>query len=407
MNARERGVSGSHLVGLIDDDFAAVGIETDIDMDQLAQPLADQGALVRIDQEHHEAAAAGAQKLAADGTGVAPGLVDVVDLRIGDARGELALDLPRLVHQLAELAQRRLRIEQDVGGAVDQAADHAQLVLAAVHILDLVLGEIGGEARKPGEEQHQRLRKLRAPRRRQDERQYREGAVLVKVDAVEAAIGRPDLVLAADVFLEHFLLDADRFAAEVALTDHPGIERVERVQEPDRERAARAQSGAGRQVGIVMDLKALGHAHVGQDAAHRRVLDLGQLLDQFDLGINDLRLVLEERRQPAHADVAIFVDRGADHRAAVLAKPRRIIGAAAEQRDAKRGAADDHTSRCSNLAMKTRSASLSDSGVPMSMKANGPAKASSEPEAARPNTSRSSDAALPAEISSSSAAENR
>ena len=29
----------------------------------------------------------------------------------------------------------------------------------------------------------------------------------MKVDAVEAAIGRPDLVLAADVFLEHFLLD--------------------------------------------------------------------------------------------------------------------------------------------------------------------------------------------------------
>ena len=55
-----------------------------------------------------------------------------------------SLSKPTLVHQFAELAQRRLRIEQYVGGAVDQASDHAQLVLAAVHILDLILGEIGG-----------------------------------------------------------------------------------------------------------------------------------------------------------------------------------------------------------------------------------------------------------------------
>src|SRR6202035_1844754 len=124
----------------------------------------------------------------------------------------------------------RLWVEQNVGGAVDQAADHAQLVLAAVHILDLVLGKIGGEARKAGEKHHQRLRKLRAPRRRKDERQDREGAVLVKIDAVEAAIGRPDLILTADVFLEHLLLDADRFAAKVSLGDHPAVERVERGQ---------------------------------------------------------------------------------------------------------------------------------------------------------------------------------
>src|SRR5580700_10180235 len=157
----------------------------------------------------------------------------------------------------------------------------------------------------------------------------------------------------------------------------------------------------------MMNLKAVRNAQLGEDAAHRRVLDLGRVLDQLDLGINDLRLVLEERRQPAHADVAIFVDRGADHGAAVLAKPRRIIGTTAEQRYAKRRAADDHRSRCSNLAMKTRSASLSDSGVPMSMNAKRPANASSEPEGARPNTSCSSETALPAAISASSAAENR
>jgi hypothetical protein len=92
----------SDVIRLINDDFATVGIETDIDVDQLPKPLADLGAFFRIDQEHHEAAAAGAEELAADGAGVAPGLVDVVDLRVRDAGGELALDLPRLVHQLDE-----------------------------------------------------------------------------------------------------------------------------------------------------------------------------------------------------------------------------------------------------------------------------------------------------------------
>src|ERR1700694_4642111 len=60
----------SALVGLIDDKLAAVGVEADIDVDQFSQPLADLGALFRVDEQHHEAAAAGAQELAADRAGV-------------------------------------------------------------------------------------------------------------------------------------------------------------------------------------------------------------------------------------------------------------------------------------------------------------------------------------------------
>src|SRR5215472_1738990 len=142
------------------------------------------------------------------------------------------------------------------------------------------------------------------------------------------------------------------------------------------------------------------------------MLDLGDVADQLDLGIDDLGLVLEERRQMAHADVAIFIDRGADHRAAVLAKPGRIVGPAAEQRNAEWGAADDHagsppTMVPANLAPMTRSAALSDSGVPMSMKAKRPASAANDPAGAAAKTSRSSETAVPAAISSSSAAENR
>ena len=52
--------------------------------------------------------------------------------------------------------------------------------------------------------------------------------------------------------------------------------------------------------------------------------------------------MLEEGRQVAAGEVAVLVDRGGQHGAAVLAVPGRVVGAAAEERDAKRRAADDH-----------------------------------------------------------------
>ena len=79
----------------------------------------------------------------------------------------------------------------------------------------------------------------------------------MEVDAVEAAIGRPQLVLRADIFLQHILLDTDRFARKIALRDHFAVERMQRVQQPDGERAAGAQSGPRRQVGVVMDFETL------------------------------------------------------------------------------------------------------------------------------------------------------
>ncbi len=229
------------------------------------------------------------------------------------------------------------------GGARDHAVYGAKLARAVPHVLDLLLREVRGEAREAGEAQHHRLRELGAASRRHDQRRDRVGAIGQEVDTVEAAIGRPELVLRADILLQHVLLDADRGMTEIALRDHLVVHRVQRVEQPDRERAARTQSRARRQVGVVMDFDAFLDAHVGQDAAHCGVLDLGDVVDEFHPRIDDARLVFEERRQPAHADIAIFVDRRADHRAAVLAEPRRIVGPASEQRDTKRRAADDHT----------------------------------------------------------------
>ena len=55
--------------------------------------------------------------------------------------------------------------------------------------------------------------------------------------------------------------------------------------------------------------------------------------------------MLEERRQVAAGDVAVLVDRRRQHRPAVLAVPRRVVRAPAEERDAEWRPADDHGSR--------------------------------------------------------------
>src|SRR5207244_12398662 len=114
-----------------------------------------------------------------------------------------------------------------------------------------------------------------------------------------------------------------------------------------------------------------------------------------------------------HGNVAIFVDRGADHRAAIFAKPRRVIGSAAKQRNAEGGAADDHAFRfidCAGApseAPKTSSARASDSGVPMSINLKHSVNAARERRGNCSKTSRSSDPAVPAAITSSSCAETK
>src|SRR5438128_688994 len=110
-------------------------------------------------------------------------------------------------------------------------------------------------------------------------------------------------------------------------------------------------------------------------------------------------LVLEERRQVPHADPAILVDGHAEDGAAMFAKPRRIVRPATEQRDAKRGAADDHATlravgvgRLPVAPTMTLSAWAKLSGVPMSINvAPSAGTAPKLPGGALANTSRSSE----------------
>src|SRR5262245_26300845 len=109
------------------------------------------------------------------------------------------------------------------------------------------------------------------------------------------------------------------------------------------------------------------------------MLDLLEIVHQLDARIDDAVLMLEEGRQPAHADVTVLVDGHAEHGAAVFAVPGRIVGPASEEGDAEGCAADDHaTSRAGwderrMARASTAGASARDSGVPISMKAASPA----------------------------------
>jgi hypothetical protein len=63
------------------------------------------------------------------------------------------------------------------------------------------------------------------------------------------------------------------------------------------------------------------------------VLDVVDPVAVLDLRVDDADLVLEEGRQVAAAEVAVLVDRGREHRAAVLAVPGGIVGTAPEEGD--------------------------------------------------------------------------
>ena len=76
--------------------------------------------------------------------------------------------------------------------------------------------------------------------------------------------------------------------------------------------------------------------------SHCRVLDLGDFPDVLNLGINDAMPMIEKRREIATGDVAIFVDRSRENRAAVLPEPGGIVCAAAEERYSEWCSSYDH-----------------------------------------------------------------
>src|SRR5579863_6767553 len=91
-----------------------------------------------------------------------------------------------------------------------------------------------------------------------------------------------------------------------------------------------------------MDLQPLGDAKIAESGTHHRVLDVADLVHRLYQRPDHAVLVGEEGRHVARRDVAIFVDRSGESRAAMLAEPDGIVGATAEERDAEGGSAHDH-----------------------------------------------------------------
>jgi len=168
-------------------------------------------------------------------------------------------------------------------------------------------------------------------RRRHDQRIDLIAAVLAERDVVETAKRSAELILRSDRLVDHILLDVQRLVRQLLLRDAAALERVNRIDQPGRERRTRTEPGAGRQIAVVVDLEPGFHLHPLEHGAHRRMLDVGSLLDVLDDRVDHAKAMLEKRRQLADADVAVLVDRRRQHRAAVLAVPLRVVRAASEE----------------------------------------------------------------------------
>src|SRR5438132_5055596 len=92
----------------------------------------------------------------------------------------------------------------------------------------------------------------------------------------------------------------------------------------------------------MMNLETAFPSQPSEHRSHCRVLDLGDFPDVLNLGINDAMPMVEKRREIATGDVAVFVDRSRENRAAVLPEPGGIVRAAAEERDSERCSSNDH-----------------------------------------------------------------
>src|SRR5579862_420186 len=123
---------------------------------------------------------------------------------------------------------------------------------------------------------------------------------------------------------------------------HVARKPVNGVEQTDRECRACAHSASGGQVPIVLDCYALPDVEELQDFSDGWMVDLVEGIGRFDLRVGDSVPVLEERREVAARNPAIFVDGRREDRAAVVSVPGRVIGSASEERESERSSRDDH-----------------------------------------------------------------
>src|SRR3990167_6696112 len=149
------------------------------------------------------------------------------------------------------------------------------------------------------------------------------------------------LVLAADIFLDQFLLDPDRRSGQLLLGSFSVQQGVKRAQKPGRERGGRAEAGTGGQIGKDMDIKVPVNPQILQRFTDARMNDLLDAFDQFRPGIANSDLVFKKFAQTVNADIDILIYGGAKDRAALSLKEFAVIRPAAKKTKPDRRPGDD------------------------------------------------------------------
>ena len=194
-----------------------------------------------------------------------------------------------------------------------------------------MFGDFRGVAGNSGEKQHDMAEKFLFAGMGKDHGLDGEGAILLKVDAVETAIGRPNLILGPDIFADHLLLDPDCLAGKFAFAPHSPFEGMEGMQQPHRKGRTGAQARSGRQIAIVMDVHARRDVHFREDGPDRRMVNPLGVFRSLDAGVDDPVLVVEHRWQIPNADITVFVNGHAEDGTAMFQIPLGIIRASAKQ----------------------------------------------------------------------------
>ena len=159
---------------------------------------------------------------------------------------------------------------------------------------------------------------------------------------IEPAVRRVHLILRADGFFQQILFQMNALIGELFLRGHVPLERVEGIEQSNREGGAAAHAAAGGEVAVVVNLDPAIEVHKFQRGAHRGMLYFFNSISALDLRIHHAKLMVEKRRQMPRVYIAVLVDGGGKYCAAVLAVPARIVRAAAKHRDPVGGSSNYH-----------------------------------------------------------------
>ena len=246
------------------------------------------------------------------------------------------------MQQFAQLFNRRLFVLKYLDGFIHHRLHSLQFSVAVLEIFDFRFGHIRSDPRETGEAKHQMALQFALALFRQNDGRDMECVIFPKLNMVEAAEGRRDLILRTHVFLDDILFDIDGILCEAIFCNVPAVQCSESMHQSDGKRGTGTEARASRQVTIVVNFEAFLATRPAQDCTNRRVLNLIHVAHILDQGIDDAVLVLEERGQLAATDIALLVYGCRKNGPTIFPKPSGIVGAAPEKGYPERGARDNH-----------------------------------------------------------------